>query len=215
MRKLAIAFVMIGSLSALNLARATEYTYNFSPIGLSTMDGLDYYEWGISWDLPAGQTIVDATLTYSSIYLTTPDANPPARLYTTLLNSAPKGVTTYYDGDNNAPNPTPNGTTVFLLGTAPFAGAGSGYTSLVYDFADINGALAALNADIADGRFGLGIDPDCYYTDCGITLTITTSNNGQPHNSVPDATSTATLLGAVVVGMAVFQRRLMFRRSAK
>ena len=212
MRKLVIAGILFG---ALNLARATQYTYNFSPIGLGTMDGLDYYEWGISWNLPAGQTIVDATLTYSSIYLTTPDANPPARLYTTLLNYANKGVTSYYDGDNNAANPTPNGTTIFLLGTAPFAGVGSGYPSLVYDFANISGALSRLNTDIADGQFGLGIDPDCYYTDTGITLTITTSDGSQPHNSVPDATSTAALLGAVVAGMAVFRRKLLPCRDTK
>ena len=209
MKKLVLCVMLLG---AFNFAKATQYTYNFSPSGLGTMDGLDYYTWGISWGLPSGQTIVDATLTYSSLYLTTADANPPARFYSTLLNTAPLGVSSHYDGDNNAANPTPNGTSVFLLGTASFSGVGSGYSSLVYDFATISGALAALNTDIGDGRFGLGFDPDCYYTDSGITLTITTSD-GTHHTNVPDATSTVALFGAALLGMVVFCQMLKVGRK--
>jgi hypothetical protein len=201
--KLVLGAVLVG---AFNLAQATQYTYNFSPAGLSTMDGLSYYTWGTTWSLPSGQTIVDATLTYSSLYLTTADANPPARFYSTLLNTAPKGLTTGYDGDNNAPNPTP-GAGVFLLGTATFAGVGSGYASLVYDFANIANALSTLNAYIADGVIGLGFDPDCYYTNSGIAFTITTTDNNQPQTRVPDAASTAMLLGAAFAGIGIFRRK--------
>ena len=197
------AILCVGTL---NLAQATQFTYNFSPSGMGTIDGLYYYEWGLSWNLPSGQSIVDATLTYSSIYLTTADANPPAKLYSTLLNSAPKGVTSYYDGDNNVQNPGP-GPGVFLLGTAPFGGVGSGYSSLQYDFANITGALSALNADIADGVFGIGIDPDCYYSVGGIKLTITTSDQPPGNTRVPDAASTAMLLGAALTGIGLLRRK--------
>jgi len=203
MKRIILGAVLAG---AVNLAQADTYTYTFSPTGLGTMDGLDYYTYGFSWDLPAGQTITDATLTYSNLKLTTADANPPSLFYSTLLNTAPKGLYTGYDGDNNAPNPTP-GAGVFLLGTATFPRVGYEYSTLTYNFADITGALAALDADVADGVFGLGFDPDCYYTDSSITFTITTTDSSQTHTSVPDAASTSMLLGMALVGLGMFRRK--------
>jgi len=201
MKKLILGIILAG---AFNLAQATDYTYTFNQTGLNDMPGGNvYYEWGLSWGLPAGQTIVDATLTYSDIKLIS--GNATDYLYSSLLNSAPKGLTTYNDPQLDTPSPT--GAGVLLLGTATFKGVGSSYNSLSYDFANITGALAALNTDVADGEFGIGIDPDCHYTDNGICLTITTTDNGKPHTTVPDAASTAMLLGLAFVGLGIFRRK--------
>ncbi len=191
--------------SALNIAQATTYTYTFTPTGLSTMDGLNYYTYGFDWSVPAGQTIVDATLTYNNLYLTTGDPNSTPQFFSTLLNTATVGKTTGYDGDNNAPNPTP-GPNVFLFGDATFSTPGSGYATLTYDFASISNAIPTLDSYVADGNWGLGFDPDCYYTDTGITFTITTANGS--HSRVPDAASTAMLLGAAFVGLGVLRRKV-------
>ena len=203
MKKLILALILVGSL---NLGRATDYTYNFNPTGLpATLDGSYYYEWGISWSLPTGQSIVDATLTYDNIKLTIAGINPPDYLYSTLLASAPKGVTSYYDGDDNVLHPS--GTGVFALGKAPFNSVGSSYSSLQYDFAGISGALAALDADVAGGQFGIGIDPHCHYSYSSITLDIVTTDNGHPHGLVPDAAATAMLLGMALVGLGIYRRK--------
>jgi len=202
MRKLLLGAMMAG---AINLAQATETTYTFSPTGLSSMDGENYYEWGISWNLPAGQTIVDATLTYSDIKLTTSDPNGAGTLWSTLLQSPPKaGVSTFTDNDN--PEQNPSGAGVFLLGSQTFAAKGTMYTSLSYDFDDITGALSTLDTDVASGLFGIGIDPDCIYTNAGITLTITTQPAGTHISRTPDAASTAMLLGLAFLGIGLYRR---------
>ncbi len=202
MKKLLLGAMIAG---AINLAQATETTYTFSPTGLSSMDGENYYEWGIAWNLPASQTIVDATLTYSDIELTTADPTPPGILWSTLLQSPPKaGVSTFTDNDNHAQNPSGPG--VFLLGSQIFATTGTKYTSLSYDFADITGALSALDTDVASGLFGIGIDPDCTYTNEAITLTITTQPAGTHITSTPDAASTAMLLGLAFLGIGLIRR---------
>lgn len=63
--------------------------------------------------------------------------------------------------------------------------------------------LVALNAYISAGAWGFEIDPDCHFRVGGIDFNYT---QGTP--SVPDAVGTFGLLGAAIVGLLAFRRKL-------
>ena len=172
---------------------AEAYTISFEP-DPATLDGLNHYkvyEWGIDVDLPAGEFVSEAVLTFDSIRNWD---NNPNDLYVWLLDNAALGVTVLTDNQGGgdyfaARNPLTHTPLVHYkdLTTTP--------EDKTYVFTPDE--VTALNAYLADDRIGIGFDPDCHYWNCGIGLELTV---------VPEPASLAMLgLGGVV--MMIRKRR--------
>ncbi|HEX3856293.1 MAG TPA: hypothetical protein VHY30_03230 [Verrucomicrobiae bacterium] len=206
MKKLFLAGVLLG---VLNFAQATPYT--FTTTSLKTMSGESYYNWGINSgltalkaDLTGGEQILSATLTYNNIQFTVagPNLGGAGWLYTQLLGtSASSGITTHTDNDAT----TDAFTSGIQIYKDVFAKAGLPAATLNEIFGV--SALALLTADVLNGFIDIGIDPDCVYKDTGITLTINTGSTTN-YTSVPDAASTAMLLGAGLSCIGLLRRKL-------
>ena len=191
LRRLLLA---LGLLSVISAAQATTVSFNFSPAGLGTMDGIYYYTWSINPSgLPNVGTITAATLTYNNAILTSVGQNNPGILWTHLLDtSSGTGTTSFATGTDND-----NGSDAFtgrglLLGKELFPAL-----NVSHNFS-YNLDLPTLKSFLADGHFAIGIDPDCHYTDSSIVLRLT--------YSTPDAGSTAGLLGVPLLLLGLFRR---------
>lgn len=175
-------------------ARADFHTYTFQPTPADLWD-LDhdwYYVWGLDWQVPNGGTIVGATLTYKAIddWIHPEDDH----LYTHLLDNVarPAGAAGNWVVAGND----------WQDGQDQFAGQGR----LLGDFSDEGPGKQDLSYVIpveylswlADGHFGFGIDPDCWYYNDGITLEIKTTHFPAPG---------AVLLGVIGLGLVGYCRR--------
>jgi hypothetical protein len=207
MKKMFLAGVLLG---VLNLAQATPYT--FTTTSLENMSGESYYNWGINSglsslqsDLTSGQQILSATLTYNGIIFTVagPNLGGQGWLYTQLLGtSASSGITTHTDNDATT---DAFGASGIQINKNVFTKVNQPAVNLLETFT--SSAITLLTTDIKNGFIDLGIDPDCKYTDTGIVLTITTGSTTN-HTSVPDAASTAMLLGAGLSCIGLLRRKL-------
>jgi hypothetical protein len=220
MKKLILICIGIG---ILNLAQATYYTYaNYtapqptSLEGTGALIGTYAYEWGISiTPLSANQTITSATLSLNGIVLTaTGNGN---NIYGSLLNLNDSGVTTFTDNDkpgdyfsttqfsvdykNLHGTALPSSYNYTSLGTSQTFSLNASPANWIDKLT--TGELSALNADALDGKFDIGIDPDCHYNVGSITFTYTVCTT-----NVPDTAMTAGLLGASFLGLLVFRRKL-------
>jgi len=197
------------------VADISTYTFVPRPLDLYDLAHANYYTWGIDWDLPTGETISSATLTFNNIWDWTEESD---RLSTHLLNNVmdPNG--------NLAPNwrTTSTGSyyyqTITLVGTDNSAATDQfqGQGVLLGRWDDPNGGHNGANAVnlsyaispdnfswLSDGNFGFGIDPDCHYYNSGIQFTITTRPNSVPAVPVPGA----VLLGAMGLGLVGFVKK--------
>jgi hypothetical protein len=185
-------------LGAATTAQATPITVNFSPTGLGTMDGTYAYKWGVNWSVPTGNSITAATLNYNNIKLTSYGNNNPGILWSNLLNTSSGTGTTSVTKTNDHDTGTDYWTTG-LIGKELFS-----TLNVAHNFGyDLD--LTTLTNYASDGHFALGIDPDCYYKNSSIVLSIT-YNTPTTTGTVPDGGSTALLLGIMLPFLRFFRR---------
>jgi len=157
-----------------------------------------YYTWGLDWTPPADQALTKLTLTYRALEnLDEPESAD--HLYTHLLPSAPTGVTVYDDQSAGYSDDFTNwGEETLLLGDYSHPD-GSGSVDVVYEvpLRDGSGNPTPYLAWVADGNFGIGIDPDCLFVNGGIGVGV---GGAVPEPSV-------ALLGLSALGISGLLRR--------
>lgn len=135
---------------------------------LYDLDHYYAYTWGIDLGFTTSDTpIVEATLTFRDIYNWRVEED---HLYVHLLDTAPLGVRTYWDGQGGGDYFDGQG--VLLINWDDPA-ENDRTKDLVITFTAEQ--LAALNAYGADGRIGFGLDPDCHYYNKGIKFKVVTA----------------------------------------
>jgi len=177
---LVIAPLFILVLSGTALAGTFEFQPN--PSDLYDLDHNYAYRWGIAWNIPDGEAITAAWLFFDDIRNWDNNSNV---LYVRLLNTRRLGVRTYWDGSGSGDYFQGQGVLLNKWENLP-----STAQDITYYF-DGN-EIAALTAYAADGRFGLGFDPDCHFYNKGIKLTIQT-------NRVPETGASIVLLAMALV----------------
>ena len=175
------------------LASAGIYTAQPTDPNLQSMGDGRYYTWEIDeWvgaeAIPQEETIVSATLIFHDMW-----NNYPNELYLNLLDTTTDGwgydtpYTANEFGDEGLLNHWHNLPSYVTR-------------DLVYEFDAVE--LGMLEGYYASGiAFGFGIDPDCHFTNSGVTFTVHTA--GAP---VPEP-ATMILFGSGLLGLAGVGRR--------
>ncbi len=186
MRRTMISLMALGLVGA---AHCNIYTFAPSPSDLNDLDHFYYYTWGIKWSLPKNQVIVEAELKFKNIYDWIDEPND--HLYSHLLNvDPPVGVKSYYDDQGGGDNFAGKGVVIGDYND-PKGGNPRNF-DLVYKFSNL-GLIDDLTADLADGKFGFGFDPDCHYFNDGVSFKIKTMTA-----PVPEPASMLALSAGIV-----------------
>jgi hypothetical protein len=201
--------LLLAVIAGLSAATTASAMYVFQPANavLSELPHEKYFTWGIDFTPKTGETITDATLTFTNIWDWTTEKND--HLFTHLLDNPRSGLRSFTDNQKGGDNFAGKG--VLVGNWSDQIGGQPRNFDLVYDFKDM-GLLDELTAYIATtpGRgkanIGFGIDPDCHYFNSGVTFTIIT-DDGIHTSPVPEPAA-IVLLG---FGMS-FVRRLSARR---
>ena len=170
-----LLLVLVLAIGVVPSIAAADEILPFTP-NPADMYGLDHYKvysWGIDVPLDPGETIIAAELTFDNIRNW--DSSPNV-LYIHLLDSPELGVAVIEDDnqgggdyfDSLPPSEHSPLVTYWNLPSTP--------QDITYTFTGAD--LAVLNDYLADGRVGLGMDPDCHFYNCGIQWTLTTPEPG-------------------------------------
>lgn len=187
-RKCVLGIIFILVLAS--TSKADVFSFQPNPADLYDLDHYKYYEWGISWAPPAGETIVGASLFFDNIRNWDANSND---LWVNLLDTSPMGVTVGHDSQGGGNYFDGQGTALVHYEDLP-----NYAQDLTYDFD--TSQIAALTTYSVDGTLGLGFDPDCHFWNDGIVLTIETGP------AVTPEPGTFVLLGIGLLGMLGLKR---------
>lgn len=152
-------------------AADTILTFQPSPADLGDLDHSYAYGWGIDAILPQGESVIAATLTFDNIRNWDNGSNV---LYVNLLDEVAAGFSRRTDnggGGNYFANYAGDHVSLVTYLNLP-----SWPQDLVYAFtAD---QVDVLNDYLANGKFGIGIDPDCHFYNDGVELCLVTPEPG-------------------------------------
>ena len=165
------------------------------------------YTWRIdNINLPAGQVITGATLTFTNVRNWDGNANMLfVHLFDTALyanvaafqDATGVPVTSIFDNFSISNPLIASGTGNTFLGSASFNNTSSQTWTITFNASQ----LAALAAYIANGHnLAFGFDPDCHYWNNGITFTITTA-------AAVAEPATLALLGTGLAGLFLRRRK--------
>jgi len=196
MKRISVSAAILTLLLSLSTTSwAGLYTYVPSPADLNDLDHYKAYAWGLNWTHPQ-ERIIGASLTFYNIYDWEAESNDI--LWVNLLNTPPLiGVKTYTDDQN--PGNYFAGWDKTLIGTWTDPVGGLPKDTITFTFNEP--ALAAFRSYVADGKFGLGIDPDCHYYNDRVRLSIATSNTAIPEPA------TMVLVGLGLAGVGIIRRK--------
>jgi hypothetical protein len=189
--------VCLISSTAMGAVSGGSYTLYPSDRDLGDLDHYRNYTWGMNtpWDTTPDENdeyeyVTAATLSFSKIRNW--DDNPNV-LYIHLLDWARRGVEVNYDGQRGGNYFENEGVELTTYVNLP-----STSQNLTYTFTQDQ--VDTLNEYAADGRFGLGLDPDCHFYNCGVQLDVQTA-------STPVVPEPATITLLLAGGLAVIRRR--------
>ena len=195
MTRLRFAFVLV-PLLMVSTAGLADY-YEYTAPDLSPMYHSKAYTWGIDRTWSDLEVVQGATLYITGLR----DYTSNDRLYISLLDEAPLGVTTLSDPvSGNSDYFAGQGTPLLTLANIPSYPK----TDIAYQLtAD---EIEALNSYASNWRFAVAFDPDCqYYTDCAIKFGVCTT-------AIPEPTAMAFL--AVGGGLLALRRNRRNRKVA-
>jgi hypothetical protein len=188
--KMCWAVVAVLTVLAMSPAMAGIYTYTPSDPDLEDLTHQKSYLWGIDTsDVPDDECIIGASVFFNNIRNWNTESND---LYITLLDSAPLGVTVYYDNQYWLDSFSGLGVSI-----QHYEDLSASAQDLTYNF-DAS-ELATLGSYISDDNVGLGIDPDCHFYNCGVQFQIETEPCGSP---IPEPMAGSILLGGLGVILA-------------
>jgi len=189
--------VCLISSTAMGAISGGSYTLYPPDRDLGDLDHYRNYTWGMNtpWDTTPDENgeyehVVAATLSFSQIRNW--DNNPNV-LYIHLLDQASLGVDINYDGQRGGDFFDGEGLEIVTYENLP-----STRQNLSYEFTQDE--IDTLNDYAYDGRFGLGLDPDCHFYNCGVQLDVVTATGPV----VPEPATIALLLTG---GVAIVRRR--------
>jgi len=155
------------------------------------------YTWSVdsSWGIPTGEHITSATLSIAGLNNSAEPESDSLNIY--LLNNP---YTNW---------PTKTLLTVFQDTNGYYWKDSLGVTHFTNPSETLNynlttAQLVDLTTYISDNTFGLGFDPNCHYSNTGITFSIVTEKNPV---STPEPTS-LLLLGLGLLGLAGTRRKI-------
>jgi hypothetical protein len=191
-RGLAVVVIVL----AAQVALAGVYQYQPPDDDMYDLTHQKAYRWGINPGIPEGEDIVGAEIFFDNIRNW--QSNDPNDLYVTLLDTASSGLTVYTDNQGGGDYFAGDGPLLVHYQDLP-----STPQDITYTFDA--GEVATLNGYVADGNFGLGIDPDCHFYNDGITLTLETECSPPDGPPVPEPLAGSILLGGL--GMIAARRK--------
>jgi len=195
----AALFVIVCLISSTAMGAISGGSYTLYPPDRDLGDLNHYrnYTWGMNtpWDTTPDENneyehVIAATLSFSKIRNW--DDNPNV-LYIHLLDQARRGVDINYDGQRGGNYFENEGIELTTYVNLP-----STSQNLTYDFTQEQ--VDTLNDYAFDGRFGLGLDPDCHFYNCGVQLDVQTASG-------PVVPEPATITLLLAGGLAVIRRR--------
>ncbi|MBU0639399.1 MAG: PEP-CTERM sorting domain-containing protein [Planctomycetes bacterium] len=167
MRKTIFVAALVLALAPLAVSADTILSYTPDPADMGDLDHYYVYEWGIEVELEPHESIDAAELYFYNIRNWDDNAN---MLYNHLLNWSELGVVQSPDnqggGDYFAGEYVGDHAHLVTYENLP-----STPQNLTYAFSGAD--LATLNGYLADGRVGLGLDPDCHFYNDGVELRLT------------------------------------------